>query len=157
MNATLPGMPFPALLFNATGIEEAGGSAGSAGIYLFAFLIAVAAAGIVAFCFFFVIPGVFEKKKHMEKKRKVASAVKRHLEQGKHPSEIRKMLITLGRDEKIVRALVCRLELYHYIYHNMRRGHHPSYIRRVLLSQGWSAGVVDSTLKKASSRLYRKA
>ena len=79
--------------------------------------------------------------------------VKHELRLGCKFPDIKKNLIRAGHNEKLVREVIGMLELYHYIYHNMKRGHNSVKVKHVLLHWGWDEEKVNKAILHASNRI----
>jgi len=79
--------------------------------------------------------------------------VKHELRLGRRFPDIKQKLIRAGHNEKLVRDVIGTLELYHYIYHNMKHGHNSVKVKHILLHWGWDEAKVNEAILHASNRI----
>ncbi|MDP7282435.1 MAG: hypothetical protein QF475_02260 [Candidatus Undinarchaeales archaeon] len=92
----------------------------------------------------------------LESKETIKQHVKHELRLGRNLKTIKKNLINANHNEKLVKEVVSSLELYHYVYHNMKKGHQATQLKNALLHWGWGSEQVNEAVIHASHRIVEQ-
>ena len=97
------------------------------------------------------------KSRRLEQSEDTKDSIKQHVKHelrlGKTLPIIKQGLIRAGHDKNHVREVVGMLELYDYVYHNMKKGHNSVNVKNALLNWGWDESKVNEAIVHASDRL----
>ncbi len=86
----------------------------------------------------------------LENKEQIKELVKHQLRLGTALSDIKKTLIHAGHNEQLVGEVVGMLDLYRYVYQNMKGGYNSVQVKHSLLHWGWDEAKVNKAVVHAS-------
>jgi len=94
-----------------------------------------------------------QEQKHDQIKEQIQQLAKKQFSSGKSLIEIKRGFLNAGLNEKMVKEVVGRLEVYHYAYHNLQDGHSAYNVKQALINFGWHEEPVNAAIVQASHRL----